>query len=309
MKSGMVVSFAVPVFNNSLMCIIQLFWAGEYGTFEIVTAIISFALVCVFVMEFISMYKPAKYSSDYFNYETGLIDFDCHHRVPINGIVRRIEVWLLMLIPTITWLISNFRLASPIVLLCIYLTIVIVDFIKGNAHKNFRKDIVLINYLKTLDSLFRSFMVLLMCFFWQTEMKERGNKWLTVLFVITIFLDILLFAVIWIARIGYEVSKAHNWTKIDEEFPEIPCELLDVNKALASIGKLKNQSTHGSVSNSKIVPVESAPKQNASKPHESEKSPLVPQTSEAQVHPVKTEAEVKPVEADQKPENPDSFVV
>jgi hypothetical protein len=165
-KSGMIVSFALPVFNNSLMCIIQLFWAGEYGTFEIVTAIISLILVCVFVIEFISLYNPAKYSTDYFNYETGLIDFDCHHRVPINGIVRRLEVWLLMLIPTITWLISNFRLASPIILLCIYLTIVVVDFIKANAHKNFRKDIVLINNLKTLDSLFRSFMVLIMCFYW-----------------------------------------------------------------------------------------------------------------------------------------------
>lgn len=165
-KSGMIVSFALPVFNNSLMCIIQLFWAGEYGTFEIVTAIISLILVCVFVIEFISLYNPANYSTDYFNYETGLIDFDCHHRVPINGIVRRLEVWLLMLIPTITWLISNFRLASPIVLLCIYLTIVVVDFIKANAHKNFRKDIVLINNLKTLDSLFRSFMVLIMCFYW-----------------------------------------------------------------------------------------------------------------------------------------------
>lgn len=276
MKSGMVISFVFPVLNNAVMCIIQLFWAGEYGTFELVTSILSLALVVILVVELISLYYPAKYSTDYFNYETGLIDFDCHHRVPLNGLVKKLEVWLLMFIPTITWLISNFRLASPIVFLCIYLTITIIDLGKASAHKNFRKDLVTINYLKTLDSLFRSFLVLIMCFYWQTEMKERGNKWLTVLFVITIFLNLLLFAIIWIARISYEVSKAQNWRTLEEEYPEIPSELLDVNKALASIGKLKNN--HGPVSTTQIVPVSSASKQNASKAPEGEKAPLVPQT-------------------------------
>ena len=213
-KSGMVISFSLPVLNNSIMCIIQLFWAGEYGTFEIVTTIMSFILLCALVVEFYTLYYPAKYSTDYFNYETGLIDFDCHHRVPLNKLAKKLEVWLLLFIPTITWLISNFRLASPIVFLCIYLGITIVDFVKAIAHKNFRKDIVLINYFKTLDALFRSFMVLIMCFYWQTEMKERGNKWLTALFVITIFLNIILFAIVWIARIAYEVSKAQNWRTI-----------------------------------------------------------------------------------------------
>lgn len=80
-------------------------------------------------------------------------------------------------------------------------------------------------------------------------MMERGNKWLTVLFIITIFLNIILFAIIWIARIAFEVSKAHNWRNIEEDYPEIPCELLDVNKALASIGKLKNSSNSKPTSN------------------------------------------------------------
>lgn len=263
LKNGVVISFALPLFNNSLMNIIHLFWAGHYSSFHIFSAIISLIIILVLALEFVKLYSPSTYSSTYFNYETGLIDFDCHYRVPIAGWVKRIEVWLLMGIPTITWLIGNLKLASPVAIGVIYLVIAIVNLMKANAHKNFRKDIVTLNQLKFIDNLIRVFLILIMSLFWIPLIGMVGIDVMTVFFVVFLFLNIGLYAVIWIARIAFEVQKAYEPETLEDRFPEIPNELLDMNRALASIGKGRAaQKTHAPVSTTQIHPAESTVKVN-----------------------------------------------
>lgn len=59
--------------------------------------------------------------------------------------MRRGEVWILLLIPTITWLISNLNIISPVVVLVLYILIMFTNFTKAAVHKNFRLDIVFFN--------------------------------------------------------------------------------------------------------------------------------------------------------------------
>lgn len=236
-KSGMIICFAVPVLNNSMMCIIQLFWAGKYRRFEIVTAVISLFIIIIYVFELLAMYKPHDYEAVYFNSETGLIDFDCHFRVQINTVLRKAEVWLLIFIPTITWLISNFKLGSPIILLSIYLAIAVINFLKARAHIKFRNDIVFFNYFKAADNALRVFLIFLKCLYWARDIKNAGNKVLTWFYFIFLLIDIIIILGVYVCRIVFEIRKAYNWKEASSMYPERPRDLLDASKALKSIGK------------------------------------------------------------------------
>lgn len=237
LKSGVIISFAIPLFNNSLMCIIHLFWADQYRGFEIISAIVSAIIILVFIFEFSYFYKPTGKDAHYFNGETGLIDYDCHFRTQVSGIVRRTEVWIFMCIPTVTWLVGMWKIASPAILLGLYLIVMIVNIVKASAHVDFRKDIVWVNMLKTLDMFFRAAMTFLMCLWWMPRMLNRGNKFMTIIYVIIIISDCICLLLIYLCRLYFEISKAYNWKKIAHLYPERPLMLNDAEKALASIGK------------------------------------------------------------------------
>lgn len=241
MKSGMLIAFAVPVLNNSIMCIIQLFWAGEYRVFEIGSAVVSLFIIVIYIMEFVAFYTPHGSESYYFNSEIGLIDFDCHYRAQIFGFMRRGEVWILLLIPTITWLVANLKVISPIVILVLYLLIMLTNFAKAKAHKNFRLDIIFFNQFKAYDNILRIVLLLVMILYWVRKgWSNSWNKIFTWIYFIIFLFDLLVIAGVFLNRIIFEIRKAYRWKEVAHLYPERPSHLLDASKALQSIGKGPN---------------------------------------------------------------------
>lgn len=302
MKSGMVIAFAVPVLNNSIMCIIQLFWSAKYRTFEIGSAIVSVFIIAIYVMEFIAFYTPHGHDAHYFNSEIGLIDFDCHYRAQVFGFMRRGEVWILLLIPTITWLISNLKLISPVVILVLYLLIMFTNFTKAAVHKKFRLDIIFFNQFKSYDNMMRSLLLVLMCLYWIHSWSNTWNKIFTWVYFIVFLFDLLLIVAIFANRIIFEIRKAYKWKEVAHLYPDRPLDLLDVNKALRSIGKGSHniQITKGGYT--QVAP-NKAPKQNTVGPAPVPAKPdavvnaTMDQAKVADVKPVEVKpAEVKPVE-------------
>jgi hypothetical protein len=170
----------------------------------------------VYILDLLALYTPSDYESVYFNSETGLIDFDCHFRVQILNVLRRAEVWLLIFVPTITWLISNFKVASPIIMLVIYLAIAVVNFMKARAHIKFRNDIVYFNYLKAGDNAIRVFLIFLKSLYWSRNINNTGNKVLTYFYFLFLLWDLLIILCLWVLRIVLEVRKSVNWKDASE---------------------------------------------------------------------------------------------
>lgn len=67
-----------------------------------------------------------------------------------------------------------------------------------------------------------------------------SNTWniiFTWIYFVVFTLDVLLIVSIFISRIFFEVRKAYKWKEVAHLYPDMPKNLLDVNKALRSIGK------------------------------------------------------------------------